>query len=517
MKCVLFLLILVSVALAQFQQYAGNTTGSAIWTPPDFSSGSCVADVGDGPAPYIAINITVSSTGVYEVAAMAEEDFKYYLEIYIYSPAFNPSAPCANIIGQGLVKQFDYDGGPVLDDFIYFAVGVTYTVVITGDDGESGLFAVNIFPPSVTGAFTLSPVWYPPYQDDDGYCYTESDDYAPYGFYSWAQTTTGYFDIVFSYTNNSVDDFEYYAALYQGNIFNWTALAENPCNTTAFGGEIWDLGYSYSNGLIIPYVNLTTGFNYTVVFSGDDYDDLGYWGIQIIPTRIRFFTSVPTFNQPDRYESVPGGACVVSTDYTSAAWGATLFTAQYGVYLVDTAEPPSPFTYLDTYSFLYLGNNTGSPPSTCGYPLIIFGDTGDVTPVYADTYSGYNYTVIVSTYAGGTASPGNAYTLYTFTGIPVGIVPPTTTATVATVATVSGPTATVSGPSVTVATGTVSPAATGTTGTTGATTTKATTSSTTKAPTTTTTSGVPVSSTSSASSLVVSVFLVIATSLVAMM
>jgi len=313
--------------------------------------------------------------------------------------------------------------------------------------------------------------------------------------------------ILATFANTTIDqqdiDFEAVAALYIG-VVNPAGLNDS-CNNAATGATFWTANSGEDRGVTIPYVNLTAGWNYTIVFSSQE-GYTGYWGVQVIPTRIRFFTSTPPFTQPSRgdYATDPCSA----SSYTGAGWFSTLFTATQQAYLLDTQDAPSPFGYVDTYSFLYSGNNLGSAaaaPTTCPLigSLVIGGDTGDVTPVYAFTTPGVNYTVVVSTYGGGTFDNTYATTLWFLTGLPIGALPPVTTGTPTTGAPTPVTATGTTSPSPTVAptptatggTGTTSPVPTATgqaTATTGATT------------------NAPVATTSSASSVAVGVVAVVA-------
>jgi len=357
-----------------------------------------------------------------------------------------------------------------LDDFIYFTAS-TYTFVVTGDVG--GLFAVNILPSLAGGVLSPSQNWsYPTFSD--GAC-SASEDIVPFATYTWNQTSTGYFDIYAYFSNSSLSGFSPNLVLYAGNVSASTIASSGACSATLqlISQNSNDDGFA----VFIPYQNLSATAVYTIAFSGEDYDsNLAYWGVQVIPTRVRFYHS-SGFTQPSR----DGLPCETSTTTAGdSAYGISTFEAQYKAYLIDTADPPEPFTSLDTYSFLYAGINDGTPPTTCPIlaPLVNYGDTGDVTPVFSYTVPGLNYTVVVSTYhqVSSTAAT-DAYILYTFTGEPIGQIPTTSTGSTASGTTLSAATAsTTSGAT-----------ATGTTST--------------KTSTTSASTGKPVATTSDASSI----------------
>jgi hypothetical protein len=435
--CLAVLLFVSLVASENTIAYAGTTTGGNWLNIPTFGTNVPCSASSATQSQYVVFNATFPTAGVREIAAMAEDVFKYYLNVYIYT-TFSPASPCNDLYIPGL-EESPLEGGPVIDDYIYFNTGVTYYFVITGTEQDTnGTFAIQIFPSLVYGITTASsPVWNLVTGINGAACDTVYyDEFIPFAVYSWTQPTSGLFDIVSVFYNatqyNNNDDWSTYIALYQGTIANLTTLEVDPCNNT-FTGAIFISSY-YENfyAAHLYYQTLAAGTTYTAVFSGGYYDEFGYWGLQVNPTIIRF-PNGSGFTQPER-DTFP---CTVDTDNeNTAAWGATVFLATQSTYLIDTGYPPPPFNYFDTYSFLYIGNNSGSSiesPQTCPLygledALIIGGDTGDVTPVYTFTVPGALYTVIVSTYSEGAVSSGAAYTLYVFTGLPIGSIPVPTSA-----------------------------------------------------------------------------------------
>jgi len=473
--------LLVALCVAEDTvKYAGTTTGAATFSQPVWTNGACAPAPATSQSPYVFFNITFATAGVREVAAMAEQSFKSSITIYVYLGTFDPANPCTNVVGGTyLGQQTGLTGGPVIDDYVYFTAA-TYQFVVTSSGSNGGLFAVNVFPSISSGWLNSTQTWAYPYVDETNLCTSDITESTPAGWFSWTQTTSGYFDILVTFANTTIDQQGYYfgatVALFQGYP-SAAGLAADPCNTTLTGATFLTVQEGEDRGAFLFYTNLTAGWNYTVVFSGEEGSGFtGYWGVQVVPTRIRFFNTNPSqaFNQPNRYDYTQ--PCAASGNL--AGWFSTEFLTEERAYLIDTQDPPNGYFFegVDTYSFLYAGDNTGVPPTTCPIfaPLVIGGDTGDVTPVYAITDVGVNYTVVVSTYSGSEPDATGATILWLFTGLPIGALPPSTTTGAATTG---------------AATGTTS-APTPATGTTGAPT-PATATGTTSAPTPATTSPTP--------------------------
>jgi len=241
---------------------------------------------------------------------------------------------------------------------------------------------------------------------------------APFAFYTWTQNNTGIFDIYALFDSPSTPlSWRTFIVLYNASI-PWQQL-QNPCNKSGIGLKvIAGAGYIPATGAALFYQMLSVGNTYTLAFSGYGPTQVGYYGIRIIPTQIRFPSQVP-YVQPQRGIS----ECYSDPYNDASSWDAFLFNAKYERYLIDTGDIAlAPFTSFDTYSFLYQGNNVGNStqaPAGCPYfaQLLTQADTGEA-PLVQLTTIGTNYSVVVSTYSGkqtGTTTK-YAYLLYLFAG-----------------------------------------------------------------------------------------------------
>jgi hypothetical protein len=341
------------------------------------------------------------------------------------------------------LNQFaeDGDGGPSVDDWGFFAGGQLYTFVISGDDvDEYGIFAINIFPGVAYGATTInSPTW-PLIDSPTVPCVTynpPNEGIALYSTYSWTQSTTGYYDINVLFYNSSLQDdwTSTYIALFVGTFLNASNLGD-PCNQAVTGAVFSNATDDDEPGVSLMYLYLSANTVYSLIFSGDDSDEFGYYAVQINPTRIRFLIDSPAYVQPTMVDDTTPITCTADTT-TAASWDSIVFQAAQPVYIIATGDAPYGFTYFDSYSFLYAGLNPGNllfAPASCpiNAPLIDMEFTGDYFPlVINNTILNANYTVVVSTYDGDQTDDGAAYILYIFTGQPIGNIPSSTSSSTA--------------------------------------------------------------------------------------
>lgn len=418
------------VAQDQFLSYAGTTNNAPTFAYPTWSSGNC-APVANTAAPYVTFSNTYATSGVREVATVAEDAYQSSIKIFIYSGGFDPANPCTNVVGSGLTNN-GADG--FVDDFVYFTAGVNYTFVITSEGTTGGFFAINVFLSNATGTINggVNSTWWPTPYIVNGECQADPEDSAPIGWYTWTQPTSGWFDIVATFANLTVDasGYNFYATavLYQGTP-SLSGLADDPCNDTKTTATYWVTTQTDYRGTLIAYVNLTAGVTYTAVFSSEDAYT-AYWGLQVIPTRLRFYQNETLFNEPEVDSETD---CAASgEDYS---WDSYLFTAsQSSAFFLSTQDPPYPWSQYstggseDTYTWLYSGNNagtfgpSGTPPVACPIIGSLLDDeyTGDGNVVFTETTAGNTYTAVITPYDSGAVGYPAGYLLWPFTGTPIG-------------------------------------------------------------------------------------------------
>jgi hypothetical protein len=305
--------------------------------------------------------------------------------------------------------------------------------VLSSTSGNSGIFAIHIDIPEYTGSISgASPMFSAgifPEDDGTGVCrvYT-SYDAVPYVWFTKQVTQTGEYDLIAAYVNDSL------AAVAQPNlyvnIFEGIPTTAQLANSTVVCGNnatfMW-IGSAYvsSGTLVGAYgITLTAGKNYTFVVSTTQADGFGSVGLYVQPTQVRSLTILtPSFDQPNRHAATCGSSG------SPSSWYSLQFTAVGQVYVIDTSD--APVNSIDTYSFLYYGNNAGmvgvAAPLTCpigANSIVVDGDTGDITPVFGFTTPSFNYTVVVSTYSA--SNTAGSFILYAFTGLPIGNIPSTT-------------------------------------------------------------------------------------------
>jgi len=420
-------------------KFSGITNATALaqgvhtFNPPNFvesTAGPLVCSVGTAVASYNMFNLTFTADNatIWSIVAQGfDSSFRSTLQIVVYSN-FNPTAPCTGLYSSGQVQRAI--SGSVLVGGVNFVPG-TYTVIVSGSDATYGIWASTFMAAdAVKTVSAAGPYWGVVFGDSETACgETNAIHNIPFQTYQFTVDTDAYYDVEALFVNDTVSTWgDVTLALYNSSLpANLTQFGESSCLPSFV---VAAKPYSGDKAGSLQYVSLKAGVNYTVVVSLDDDEYLGIVGIRVIPTQVKFFvTTPPLYSQPSR----SAGAC--TDGGTPSAYSVTIVTAEYNVYIVDTADPAE-IDSVDTYSFMYLGLNQATAtaaPSTCplGRPLIVYGDTGDITPVAAQTLTGHNYTVIVSTYSAGyTVQPTQAFILYTLTGplvnIPGGLIQTTT-------------------------------------------------------------------------------------------
>jgi len=524
MKSVLIvLLFLASVALAQqsgtpLYSWAGTTQGSPTWFQPDTSTPTgCVAESGTGnQSPYVVVNFTVTTTGVYQVLVMGDySDFSPYA--YVYSGAFVSTTPCANYVRElgNEQGQYDTEYGPQIFDFVTFTAGTTYFIVVTGSSSSYyGQFALNVNAPLATGSTNTHVYWNVPEFSSGGSC-SDGSYNSSYVRIVWTPTTTGTYDITVGIDQNTTADFEYlYVLMYTGTVSDADIAGNTPCTPTV--GTVLNGYYDDYRGAVIYGQALTAGQAYTLVFSGDEDTSIANYGVQVTPTRVRTFTTTPSWNEPDYGVT----DCAPDTSNTAVPWTSWSFVATGYVVMVGVAQEDIdayPYDTIDALSFLYAGDNSGSSllsPSTCGGLGVTWYGGWDYEIPAINSIPNNTYTVVVGPYSSGaTFDADTAVIIFILSGQWVGVfnasATTTATATTTTAAGTTTTTTTASGTTTTTASGTTTTTASGTTTTTATTT-----------PTTTTTNnstGLTITTTTSDMSTVAVSFVVLAVSFVALL
>jgi len=240
-------------------------------------------------------------------------------------------------------------------------------------------------------------------------------------------TNGGTVDVTFAQSeaeDGSGQNLEYlYFAVFAGNIPSTTLFVaeQDACTATGLGTTFMFGGYTDDLAKTIAGVQLAAG-TYTIVLSSYNTEEYSTVGVFVDETRIADMITAPGWVQPER--SQDGNACV-STGDDASGWYSKSLVASGSVVLIDTqsVDSDSGYDYIDTYSWLFRGNQTAVPPPTCGGAIITAGDTGDVTPVYGVTRPGNSYTCVVSTYSSGNTNDGQSL-LWLMAGSPIGYVPP---------------------------------------------------------------------------------------------
>jgi hypothetical protein len=417
----------VASAVADFN-YAGSTTLGNTWNRPNWSSTSGVltCTVSD-PAvnvKYQTFNTNFTAPTYITILSLFEKDFISGAELFVYNATeFSPASPCTGL----LLASGTASGAPPIDIPILVPVAGTYTVVITGEAaGVEGLFATNVIVAQSTGNNRNSAnQWFPINSGSVSTDCTDEDSTATnFATFTWNNTVTGEYDVQLFFTNATfTGSFYPTVGVFQGLFPNHTATPGTPLSACTDGRFLWGV-YGDSDGtLTVPRQTFTAGVTYTFVVSGYAPEEIGDFGLFIHPTRYGdTSTSTATFLAP----SVPAlgvtATCELGT--TMKNWQTVVFTATQPVYIMDTGSDSS----YDTAVFLYSGNYSTAPPETCA-GFIYAGDTGDGGPIAVVVVPGQTYTAVVSAYSTGSGR----YSLYSLTGLPLGV--PSTTGGATSVAT----------------------------------------------------------------------------------
>lgn len=393
-------------------KYAGSTQ-QITWTMPFLTLNvppSCSLRSSLGFAAIFDYNVTVS--GMFHVSVMSE--YTSGIQLFAYNDPFNSSSPCENILPKVFRNQLDGTGGPLIADFVYLSTG-RYWFAVTSSTGGARLFALQISPAMGIGFISSSSSrWRFPSINSAGTCSFSQTLGPHFSIFSWTQRGSGQFDLLAGYFNSSSTLLYSNLALYHGTL-NATLIQINSCS------NIW---YSIDNpndGLTLWNLTLENGQNYTAVFSGEEDDDFGHWGLWITPTRTISLISSPIWVQPTRDEI----ECRPSNLDNSASWYSISFVAEGQVVFVDLKSLPSSqgFSPVDSYSWLFGGDQTIiSPPPTCGGNIFAYEDTGDISSMDGIVFPNRTYTIIVSTYSG--ENEVGQLGLYLMYGTPIGEIPP---------------------------------------------------------------------------------------------
>jgi hypothetical protein len=263
---------------------------------------------------------------------------------------------------------------------------------------------------------------------------------SPYVYYQWTATTNAKVDIVaFSY-NNTVQNNNFVASLYNTSTLPFLGQGNitNPVDGCAAGGWVdsqseetsyTKISQNFFAGAIFVGVQQTIGTNYTIILSGYNTDENYIYGVYIRNPSVQgFLGGVQNYYRPDFGSAQDGDVCNNGT--SQYYWRPVVFTAQYTTYVVDNGNSD---TGLDTAACLYYGNNEGSadmsvPPVPCSTNWLQCIDTGDIGPLHQlGTTPGRNYTIVQTTYSSGAGSGNPEYMLFVYTGVQLGPLPVTTT------------------------------------------------------------------------------------------
>jgi hypothetical protein len=427
---ILCLLSLVGVVACNFWAYSGTTVGpttKALF--PDYSSSGC--SNGYISSPYVTQDINVTTAGYYVLTALFDKASVGDAIISIYS-TFNPSTPCNSVTG-----HFSNNADAPHIYIPVFLNASIYTVVVTVDyPTYGGIFGWQLrsvdWYGSVSGA---SNYWTFPSSYSPTTTCKSSGVVVPYNYYTWTQKTTGYFDINV-WAQNATETFTAVTALYNTTAANLpfighgtsAAPVDGCANSTAYfvntlqSDDYVHVTNSKGTGLVYGYVMLTAGMNYTMLVSLN-YDYVVTFGVTVTPTIYHMLGSTANFPIPD---GATPTTCVAN-EKPAEVWDAFLFSVPYPYLVVATGDVT--YNGFNAIVALYTGNNTGSADQTVApLPCTNFIASEYDHPI---GYSGYvgNYTTVVSPNAPASQNSG-FYTLYAYSGIPMGTSTSTTGASV---------------------------------------------------------------------------------------
>jgi len=455
----LSLIVLFSIVVAIYAQsitinptvsYSGYFPSAPSWNIPDIDSDLTCTTASTYDYPYAFFNYTFSTGGVRRLVF-----FGSLSDVFVYQNDFDPTHPCNNN-----PTEFSYNSADSVYDFevnYWFEAGIKYVFVITGDYYN---FQVALYDSDIQGSsLSTENTWYPVYFDS-GDCYVADSYNESYSKWTFNAAQTGYFDISVVYYANLSSSYSDYTwiALFSGlnPVLSQDACTDNPTS-------IIDADEEDGSVVTLEYIHLTQGQDYSVVVSSEFAHNGGKYALFFEPTHRVFFTTTPTWDQPERDLT---DACATNDDLTDQPWASYALgnVTEYTNFTVVASQDGGDYEF-----FVYSGSNLGvlgASPFTC--PVLVaslFDYQDDLDEVY---FSGDNdfFSIVVSWYYDTSSIDGDEYSdIYYISGpsLTGGYVPPANTATTATVAgPVAGP---VSGNPSSVTTGTrVSTAGSVTTG-----------------------------------------------------
>jgi len=275
-------------------------------------------------------------------------------------------------------------------------------VIVSAAYGYEGGWILQVHSPDVTGTTaTTSETWYTTEVFEQGEsCYPYDYYIAPVGTYFWTQSTTGVYDIYVGFHNESVRQedgwSDSFVALYGGNwVHDQSETPYAPCGPFNTSTYIDSYGSS-SAGVVLQNMTLTAGHAYTLAFSGIDSTYVGYYGIYILPTQLGSISAPYTWGAPD--QATGPSDCVAAIDtFYMFAYKTIVFQAT-GPYLLFEVAQSNAFitdTSITAWQYLYTGNNTANPPSSCANFITSDGDG----PLELHLTTGLWYTAIISSEA----------------------------------------------------------------------------------------------------------------------
>ncbi len=130
----------------------GSTLGHAVWNRPDANGSGVPNNLSGTTTPYEAVAFSVTASGTYTLTTTATNPNDWDTYLFLYSTAFNPANPLANVIigdddsAAGLNSQVSYT---LQAGTLYFAVTTGYRSLSTGD------YTLNLQGP---GSFSERPI-----------------------------------------------------------------------------------------------------------------------------------------------------------------------------------------------------------------------------------------------------------------------------------------------------------------------------------------------------------------------
>jgi len=228
MKCVVLILLLASIfsaASAASQivaAYSGTTIGGPTWNAPNVVRGVSACTVGTTAVAYANFSVAFPSAGVYQIQCMFESVFKSPSRVFVFSGPFvaSTATACTGFV-KSVGNNLGLQGGPPLDDGIYFTAA-TYSFAVTGTSAsDGGIFACEIKAPSWGGSTIGSHTILNPVSSSQSSSCNSDSAVVPGGMFSWTQPTSGLFDLAVYFSNGSFpssSSFGANAAIYSGSL-----------------------------------------------------------------------------------------------------------------------------------------------------------------------------------------------------------------------------------------------------------------------------------------------------------